>query len=111
MNANPALLSLSDIASQAHEKIQLDFKHINPVISIIQCMRKEGIPADVLTIDCLETNKRILVVLHDLHPGIIRYQFTFIDQDPGDDYQQAASSDVSSETVYGWIKEYFIVFK
>ncbi|MFT4775678.1 MAG: hypothetical protein ACI9B7_000043 [Oleispira sp.] len=109
MNANPALLSLSDIASQAHEKIQLDFENINPVISVMQGMRKSGIPADVFTIDCLVTNKRILVVLHDLHPDIMRYQFTFIDQDPSDDYQQAVSADVTSEMVYDWIKNYFLL--
>jgi hypothetical protein len=111
MNANPALLSLSDIASQAHEKIQLDFADINPIIGVIQGMRKTGIPADVLTIDCLVTNKRIIVVLHDLHPGVMRYQFTFIDQDPSDDYQDVVSADVTSEMVYGWIKDYFTVVK
>lgn len=107
MNANPALLSLSDIASQAHEKIQLNFKDINPVIGVMQGMRKMGIPADVMTIDCLTTNKRIVVVLHDDHPDIIRYQYTFIDQDPGDNYQEKASADVVSDTIYGWIEEYF----
>lgn len=111
MNANPALLSLSDIASQAHEKIQLDFEDINPIIGVIQGMRKTGIPADVLTIDCLVTNKRILVVLHDLHPGVMRYQFTFIGQDPSDDYQEVVSSDVTSDRLYGWIKDYFTVVK
>ena len=111
MNANPALLSLSDIASQAHEKIQLNFADINPVIGVMQGMRKMGIPADVLTIDCLVTNKRILVVLHDLHPGIMRYQFIFIDQDPGDDYKEVVSADVTSDTVYGWIEDYFTVVK
>lgn len=107
MNANPALLSLSEIASDAHEKIQLDFKDINPITGVMQGMRKMGIPADVLTIDCLETNKRILIILHDEHPGLIRYQFTFIDQDPSDDYHDIASADVTSETLYGWIKDYF----
>ena len=109
MNANPALLSLSDIASQAHEKIQQDFKDLNPVIGVMQGMRKMGIPADVLRIDCLASNKRILVVLHDELPGFVRYQFTFSNQDPGDDYQQLASKEVTCETVYGWIKEYFLV--
>lgn len=109
MNANSALLSLSDIASQAHEKIQLDFKDINPVISVMQGMRKTGIPADVLTIDCLVTNKRILIVLHDLHPDIMRYQFIFIDQDPSDDYQEVVATDVTSDMVYDWIKDYFTV--
>lgn len=111
MNANPALLSLSDIASQAHEKIQQDFEHINPVIGVIQGMRKMGIPADVLTIDCLASKKRILVVLHDKFPELIRYQFSFSDQDPSDDYQEVASSDVTSEIMYNWIKEYFSALK
>ena len=109
MNANPALLSLSDLATQAHEKIQQDFKDINPVIGVMQGMRKMGIPADVITIDCLASTKRILVVLHDEMPDVIRYQYTFSDQDPGDDYVQLVSADVSSETIYGWIKDYFSI--
>jgi hypothetical protein len=111
MNANPALLSLSDIASQAHAKIQQDYEHINPVIGVIQGMRKVGIPADAITIDCLVSNKRILIILHDDYPKIIRYQFTFSDQDPADDYQEAVLADVTSEAVYGWIEEYFFIVK
>jgi hypothetical protein len=107
MNANDALLSLSDIANQAHENIQLDFENINPVISVMQGMRKMGIPADVLSIDCLGTKKRILVVLHDELPEVIRYQYTFSDQDPADDYLQLAAAAVTHKTVYGWIKDYF----
>ena len=109
MNANSALLSLSDIASQAHEKIQQDFENINPVIGVMQGMRKMGIPADVLSIDFLGTKKRILLVLHDELPDVIRYQYTFSDQDPSDDYQQLTSREVTCETVYEWIKEYFLV--
>ena len=111
MSANPALLSLSEIASEAHAKIQQDFVDINPVIGVMQGMRKMGIPADVLTIDCLVTNKRILVILHDSHPGIMRYQNTFIDQDPSDNYVDVVAKDVTSDTLYGWIKDYFAVAK
>lgn len=107
MNANKALLSLSDLASQAHEKIQLDYAHINPVIAVMQGMRKMGIPADVMSIDCLSTKKRILIVLHDELPDVIRYQYTFLDQDPSDDYLQLDSKQVSDETIYRWIKDYF----
>lgn len=107
VNANKALLSLSEVASEAHEKIQLNFKEINPVIGVMQGMRKMGIPADVMTIDCLTTNKRILVVLHDEHPNLIRKQEIFIDQDPGDDYQDFSSDEVSSDVMYNWIKDYF----
>lgn len=107
MNANQALLSLSEIASLAHGKIQQDFADINPVIGVMQGMRKMNIPADVMTIDCLSSQKRILVILHDEHPGIIRYQYSYIDQDPTDEYQQMASSEVTCDVMYGWIKEYF----
>ncbi len=62
-----------------------------------------------MTIDCLASKKRILVVLHDELPELIRYQFTFSDQDLSDDYQQLASDEVMSETIYGWIKEYFVI--
>lgn len=108
MNANPALLTLSDIASQAHEKIQYDYDNINPVIGVMQGMRKMGIPADVMSIDCLVSQKRILVVLHDDFPGIIRYQFTFLDKDPSDQYEQMAFADVAPDTLYGWISDYFV---
>ncbi|MDK2776339.1 MAG: hypothetical protein KYX62_01595 [Pseudomonadota bacterium] len=107
LNANPALLSLSEIASDAHARIQRDFTDINPVIGIMQGMRKMGIPADVMSIDCLKTKKRILIVLHDEHPGLIQYQYTFIDQDPGDEYQAVRSDDFSAESLYAWIKDYF----
>lgn len=107
MNANQALLDMSEIASEAHGRIQQDFADINPVIGVMQGMRKMGIPADVMTIDCLVSKKRILVVLHDEHPGLVQYQFTFSDQDPGDDYQALKSEDVSSDTLYDWIKDYF----
>lgn len=107
MNANPALLTLSDIASQAHEKIQQDYENINPVIGVMQGMRKMGIPADVMSIDCLVSQKRILVVLHDDFPGIIRYQYTFLDKDPSDQYEQMVFDDVTSDTLYQWIRDYF----
>lgn len=107
MNANPALLALSEIVTTAHERIQQDFQSLNPVVGVMQGMRKMGIPADALTIDCLVSNKRILIILHDDHPGLIRYQFTFIDQDPTDEYSDSTADEVTSETLYGWINDYF----
>lgn len=106
-NANPALLSLTEIASDAHARIQQDVADINPVIGVMQGMRKMGIPADVMSVDCLRSKKRILIVLHDEHAGIIQYQYTFTDQDPGDDYQAIQTSDFSSDTLYQWIADYF----
>jgi hypothetical protein len=108
ISANPALLSLSEVASEAHLRIQQDFADMNPVIGVMQGMRRMGIPADVMSIDCLQTRKRILIVLHDEHPGLIQYQYTFIDQDPGDDYQAVKNTDFNADMLYHWISEYFM---
>ncbi len=108
ISANPALLSLSEVASEAHARIQQDFADINPVIGVMQGMRRMGIPADVMSIDCLQTRKRILIVLHDDHPVLIQYQYTFIDQDPGDDYQAVKHADFNADVLYRWISEYFM---
>ncbi|UXD87665.1 hypothetical protein [Thalassolituus hydrocarboniclasticus] len=108
ISANPALLSLSEVASEAHARIQQDFAEINPVIGVMQGMRRMGIPADVMSIDCLQTRKRILIVLHDDHPELIQYQYTFIDQDPGDDYQAVKHADFNADVLYHWISEYFM---
>jgi len=107
INANKALLNLSEIASEAHAKIQQDFKEINPVIGVVQAMRRAGIPADAMTIDCLQSKKRILIILHDQHPDIMQYQFMMLDQDPGDEYQRINSNEVSVDTIYDWIQSYF----
>lgn len=108
ISANPALLSLSEVASEAHLRIQQDFADINPVIGVMQGMRRMGIPADVMSIDCLQTRKRILIVLHDDHPGLIQYQYTFIDQDPEDDYQAVKHADFNADVLYHWISGYFM---
>tara|TARA_B100000953_G_scaffold298800_1_gene296693 strand:- start:15822 stop:16256 length:435 start_codon:yes stop_codon:yes gene_type:complete len=107
IQANPALLSLTDMASEAHARIQQDYAELNPVIGVMQGMRKMGIPADVISIDCLPIKKRILIILHDEHPGLIQYQYTYTDQDPGDEYQAIKADDASSDTLYQWMLDYF----
>lgn len=103
--------TLSDAAAEAHNLIQEAFDDINPVIGINQSMRKANIPADIMTIDCLVTNKRIIILLHDDLPKAVRYQFSFRDQDPGDNFNEVAVQSVTVETIYEWIKAYFSTAK
>lgn len=98
---------VSDAAAEAHNRIQENFKNINPVIGVNQGMRKANIPADVLTIDCLVTNRRIIVILHDDLPDIVRYQFSFRDQDPEDEFREVSIQAISAQVIYDWIREYF----
>lgn len=104
-----ALEALSDMASEAHARIQKKHQHINPVIGVRRGMRDVGIPADAMTIDCLRTRRRIVLVLHDAEAGTLLYQFATLDVDVGDDFDRMAFSDVQVETLFDWMQDYFDV--
>ena len=104
-----SLEALSDMATEAHTRIQQAHEHINPVVGVRRGMRDIGIPADAMTFDCLRTRRRIVLILHDEQPGILLYQFAAMDDDVGDDFQSVALSDVSAETLFGWMEDYFSV--
>lgn len=98
---------LCDIATDAHTHIQKKFQDINPVIAVSQKMRASGVPADAMTIDCLKSGKRIILVLHDHHPDIINYQFSYRDKDPEGKFEQIKFREVTSMQIYNWIENYF----
>ena len=102
------LSALSEIVTEAHARIQQDFSNIDPIVGVNRGMRSSGIPADAMTIDCLRTNKRIILILHDQQPDVISYQFSFRDKDPGDVFEQIQFNEVTDQTLYGWIKDYFL---
>lgn len=101
------LAILSDVVTDAHTRIQQAFKAINPVVGVNRQMRTQGMPVDLMTIDCLKSGKRIILVLHDEQPEIVRYQFSFKDQDPADQFEILPISELTSDTLYEWIKTYF----
>ena len=104
---NKKLEGLCDIATKTHTRIQQDFKDINPIVGVNQQMRGMGVPVDVVTIDCLKTGKRIVLILHDHHPDIIRYQFSFKDEDPEDKFEQIQFNELTENILYNWIHNYF----
>ncbi|WP_417517280.1 hypothetical protein [Marinobacter sp.] len=106
MSEDP-LKALSDMASDAHARIQAAHEHINPVVEVRRGMRDAGIPADVMTIDCLRTRRRITLILHDEKPGVLLYQFVTIEDEVGEDFKEIALSDVNTSTLFGWIQDYF----
>lgn len=101
------LQSLSDLASEAHNRIQQAYEHINPVIEVRQAMRKGGIPADVMTIDCLRTRRRIVLILHDEEPGMLLFEFIGLDEDAGGPFRRIPLTEVSADTLFDWMKDYF----
>ena len=101
------LIKLSDIATDAHTRIQQNFKEIDPIVGVNRSMRESGIPADAMTIDCLKTQKRIIIILHDQQPDIIRYQFAFKNKDPDDKFEEIPFNELTADKLYGWISDYF----
>ncbi|MDZ7661048.1 hypothetical protein [Thiohalophilus sp.] len=98
---------LSDMVSDAHAGIQASHEHINPVVEVRRGMRDAGIPADVMTIDCLRTRRRITLILHDEQPGVLLYQFITIEDEVGSDFQSIALSEMDTQKLFQWIEEYF----
>lgn len=101
------LALLSDVATDTHTLIQKNYTDINPVIGVSRNMRSQGIPADAMTIDCLKTGKRIILILHDDNPAVVLYQFSFKEEDPSDEFLSIQLSDLTVEQLYEWIQSYF----
>lgn len=102
------LEDLCDLTTAAHTRIQQDFKTLDPVVGVSQKMRAGGIPADVMTIDCLKSGKRIIIILHDQQPETLIYQFSFKDKEPGDEFENMPATELKEETLYSWMKDYFL---
>ena len=100
---------LSDLVTEAHSRIQKDFEHINPIVGVSRGMRSIGIPADALTIDCLRTGKRIILILHDQQPDVMQYQFTYKAEDPAEEFMILTFKELSNQVLYDWMKEYFTI--
>ena len=101
------LKQVSDALTDAHTRIQSEFQQINPVIGVNQGMRAQGIPADAITIDCLRTNNRILLIVHDQDTEQVHYQFGKRDQDPGTEFKQLPLAEATADTFFRWMADYF----
>jgi len=106
MTSEPLKL-LSDLITDAHARIQQAHADINPVVGLRRGMREKGIPADAMTIDCLRTGKRIVLILHDQQPDVLIYQFTLKDTDTDAPYQQVALEGLGVELLFEWMRDYF----
>lgn len=101
------LEQLSDFAEEAHARIQQDFATINPVVGLHQGMRDIGFPTDMMTIDCLKTQRRIIILLNDDQPDTLSYQFAYRDKDPADEFEVLVFAELNTQVIYEWIAGYF----
>ena len=106
-NKQEPIAIISDLVTEAHTFIQRDFADINPVVGVSRKMRSVGIPADAMTIDCLKTQRRIIIIAHDSAPDVVQYQFSFKDKDPSDDFEKISLVELTASTMYEWMRDYF----
>lgn len=105
--ATDPLEPLADKVSEAHARIQAAHQHINPVVEVRRSMRDGGIPADVVTLDCMRTQRRITLILHDQQPGVLLYQFVTLADEVSVEFKQRPLDTVSSDLLFDWMQDYF----
>ncbi len=103
---NKNLERLCDITTKVHARIQQDFKEINPMVGVNQKMRAMGVPVDAVTIDCLKSGKRIILILHDQQPDMLSYQFSFKDKEPDKKFDHIQFNELTENKLYAWIESY-----
>jgi len=104
---NTPIKHICEAVEAAHVKIQQDFEQINPVVAVNRKMRDFGIATDLMTIDCLRTGKRILLVLHDAEPNTADYQICHRNEDPGDEFNRIPLTTITPQTLYNWMRDTF----
>lgn len=66
------LKALSEIVAQANDLFYERNKKVDTLMGIMdKTLRKQGMNADAITIDCITINKKIVLVLHDSKPDLV----------------------------------------
>jgi len=60
-----------------------------------------------MTIDCLKSGKRILLMVHDSQPEVANYQFCLRDEDPANEFDSIAIENLTAQMLYDWMKKTF----
>ena len=69
---NKKLKNLSEIVAKANDIFCSKFEHIDTLMGIMdKTLRKQGMQADAITIDCVILDKKIVVLIHDNKPNFI----------------------------------------
>ena len=105
---NQRLETFSELLTQAHTQIQQQFESLNPVIGVRQNLRQSGFAADLITIDCLRSKKRIILLLDDKQPETLGYEYGMMDADPSMEFSQISLDTIDAELLFNLMKDYFL---
>ena len=66
------LNELSEIVARANDLFYSKFDHVDTLIGIMdKTLRKQGMKADAITIDCIALDKKIVILIHDDKPDFV----------------------------------------
>lgn len=66
------LKKLSETVAQANDQLYARHSTIDTIMGIMdEALRKQGIEADAVTVDCIPVNKKIVFLLHDQKPDYV----------------------------------------
>lgn len=66
------LKELSEIVAQTNDIFYERNKNVDTLMGIMdKTLRKQGMNADAITIDCISIDKKIVLVLHDSKPDLV----------------------------------------
>jgi len=66
------LKELSEIVAQANDIFYQRHQDVDTLMGIMdKTLRKQGMNADAITIDCIAVDKKIVLVLHDSKPDVV----------------------------------------
>ena len=69
---NSKLQYLSEIVARANDMFYTKFDNLDTLMGIMdKTLRKQGINADAITIDCIALDKKIVILLHDEQPDTV----------------------------------------
>ncbi|MBL1319838.1 MAG: hypothetical protein COA63_002080 [Methylophaga sp.] len=69
---NSKLQDLSEIVARANDLFYSKVEHIDTLMGIMdKTLRKQGMKADAITIDCVVLDKKIVLLLHDDKPDVV----------------------------------------
>lgn len=69
---NSTLKKLSEIVAEANDVFDARHRSIDTILGIMdQALRKQGINADAVTVDCIPLNKKIVFLMHDEKPDTV----------------------------------------
>ena len=68
----PTLKNLSEIVARANDALYAQHPNVSTVMGIIdQSLRKQGLAADAITVDCLALDRKIVIFIRDDRPDSV----------------------------------------